>query len=192
MAGVLGTLGPLESLLSTQFEETIEVNPDGKLASHPGASHPGCTSLQRPRAPYSFTSASHQNPQAFWGAYQASKPGLKPWSFGWADEIPRKCAARQHLRSRRTTHRDARRRQARWKDPMTLPTADVVPPNSWKLVSVGRGPVTGQRIRYRDLHRRMLSRADDPADRFLFRSARQDDLPVCWHSSRHSSPLSGL
>ena len=147
-AGVLGTLGPLESCGPRTFEETIEVN----LAANwrlIRALAPWLHQSPAPRAVF-VTSSVASNPQAFWGPYQASKAGLEAMVIGWADETE-KMALRINIFDPGGTRTDMRAAAKPGEDPMTLPTADVVAAELVKLVSAGETR-TGERIRYRDLH----------------------------------------
>jgi NAD(P)-dependent dehydrogenase (short-subunit alcohol dehydrogenase family) len=147
-AGVLGTLGPLESCGPRSFEETIEVNltANWRLIR---ALAPWLHQSTSPRAVF-VTSSVASNPQAFWGAYQASKAGLEAMVIGWADETE-KMALRVNIFDPGGTRTEMRAAAKPGEDPMTLPTADVVAAELVKLVSVDETR-TGQRICYRDLH----------------------------------------
>ena len=147
-AGVLGTLGPLESCGPRSFEETIEVNltANWRLIR---ALAPWLHQSASPRAVF-VTSSVATNPQAFWGAYQASKAGLEAMVIGWADETE-KMALRVNIFDPGGTRTEMRAAAKPGEDPMTLPTADVVAAELVKLVSVDETR-TGKRIRYRDLH----------------------------------------
>ena len=147
-AGVLGTLGPLESCGPRSFEETIEVNltANWRLIR---ALAPWLHQSASPRAVF-VTSSVATNPQAFWGAYQASKAGLEAMVIGWADETE-KMALRANIFDPGGTRTEMRAAAKPGEDPMTLPTADEVAAELVKLVSVDETR-TGKRIRYRDLH----------------------------------------
>ena len=147
-AGVLGTLGPLESCGPRSFEETIEVNltANWRLIR---ALAPWLHQSASPRAVF-VTSSVATNPQAFWGAYQASKAGLEAMVIGWADETE-KMALRVNIFDPGGTRTEMRAAAKPGEDPMTLPTADLVAAELVKLVSVDETR-TGKRIRYRDLH----------------------------------------
>ena len=147
-AGVLGTLGPLESCGPRSFEETIEVNltANWRLIR---ALAPWLHQSASPRAVF-VTSSVATNPQAFWGAYQASKAGLEAMVIGWADETE-KMALRANIFDPGGTRTEMRAAAKPGEDPMTLPTADEVAAELVKLVSTDETR-TGARIRYRDLH----------------------------------------
>tara|TARA_R110000744_G_scaffold176236_1_gene295117 strand:- start:1629 stop:2351 length:723 start_codon:yes stop_codon:yes gene_type:complete len=147
-AGVLGTLGPLESCGPRSFEETIEVNltANWRLIR---ALAPWLHQSASPRAVF-VTSSVASNPQAFWGAYQASKAGLEAMVIGWADETE-KMALRANIFDPGGTRTEMRAAAKPGEDPMTLPTADEVAAELVKLVSTDETR-TGARIRYRDLH----------------------------------------
>jgi NAD(P)-dependent dehydrogenase (short-subunit alcohol dehydrogenase family) len=146
-AGVLGTLGPLESCGPRSFEETIEVNltANWRLIR---ALAPWLHQSASPRAVF-VTSSVASNPQAFWGAYQASKAGLEAMVIGWADETE-KMALRVNIFDPGGTRTEMRAAAKPGEDPMTLPTADVVAAELVKLVSPDETR-TGQRIAYRQL-----------------------------------------
>lgn len=146
-AGVLGTLGPLESCGPRSFEETIEVNltANWRLIR---ALAPWLHQSASPRAVF-VTSSVASTPQAFWGAYQASKAGLEAMVIGWADETE-KMALRVNIFDPGGTRTDMRAAAKPGEDPMTLPTADEVAAELVKLVSVDETR-TGERIRYREL-----------------------------------------
>jgi NAD(P)-dependent dehydrogenase (short-subunit alcohol dehydrogenase family) len=146
-AGVLGTLGPLESCGPRSFEETIEVNltANWRLIR---ALAPWLHQSTSPRAVF-VTSSVASNPQAFWGAYQASKAGLEAMVIGWADETE-KMALRVNIFDPGGTRTEMRAAAKPGEDPMTLPTADVVAAELVKLVSPDETR-TGQRIAYRQL-----------------------------------------
>lgn len=147
-AGVLGTLGPLESCGPRSFEETIEVNltANWRLIR---ALAPWLHQSSAPRAVF-VTSSVASNPRAFWGPYQASKAALEAMVIGWADETE-KMALRANIFDPGATRTEMRAAAKPGEDPLTLPTADEVAAELVKLVSVDEAR-TGAKIVYRDLH----------------------------------------
>ncbi|KCZ93713.1 SDR family NAD(P)-dependent oxidoreductase [Hyphomonas johnsonii] len=146
-AGVLGTLGPLETSGRRSFEETIEVNltANWRLIA---ALAPWLHQAAAPRAVF-VTSSVASHPRAFWGPYQASKAGLEAMILGWADETE-KMALRVNLFDPGATRTEMRATAAPGEDPMTLPTADQVAAELVKLVAAEESR-TGERIRYREI-----------------------------------------
>ncbi|MBK8196862.1 MAG: SDR family NAD(P)-dependent oxidoreductase [Acidobacteria bacterium] len=146
-AGLLGTLGPLETCGPRSLEETIHVNLTanahliralGPLLHQSGA----------PRAVF-VTSGVVPRPRAFWGPYQASKAGLEALVKAWADENE-KMALRVNLFDPGAVRTGMRAEAMPGEDPMTLPTPDEVARELVKLVSAGETR-TGARIVYREV-----------------------------------------
>jgi len=146
-AGILGTLGPLESAGPRSFEETIEVNltANWRLIS---VLSPSLRKAPAPRAVF-VTSSVATKPIAFWGPYQASKAGLEAMVMGWADETEN-MSLRVNIFDPGGTRTDMRAKAKPGEDPMTLPSPDDVAAELVKLVSADETR-TGQLIRYRDL-----------------------------------------
>jgi NAD(P)-dependent dehydrogenase (short-subunit alcohol dehydrogenase family) len=146
-AGILGTLGPLESAGPRSFEETIEVNltANWRLIS---VLSPSLRKAPTPRAVF-VTSSVAAKPVAFWGPYQASKAGLEAMVMGWADETEN-MSLRVNIFDPGGTRTDMRAKAKPGEDPMTLPSPDEVAAELVKLVSADETR-TGQLIRYRDL-----------------------------------------
>lgn len=146
-AGLLGTLGPLETCGPRSFEETIQVNLTAN-AHLIRALGPALHRSQTPRSVF-ITSGVVPRPRAFWGPYQASKAGLEALVKAWADENE-KMALRVNLFDPGAVRTGMRAEAMPGEDPMTLPTPDEVAQELVKLVSPGETR-TGQRIVYRDV-----------------------------------------
>jgi NAD(P)-dependent dehydrogenase (short-subunit alcohol dehydrogenase family) len=146
-AGILGTLGPLETCGPRSFEETIEVNLTANWRLIRALS-PWLHQSSAPRAVF-VTSNVASNPRAFWGPYQASKAALEAMVIGWADETE-KMALRANIFDPGATRTQMRAAAKPGEDPMSLPTADEVAGELVKLVSLDETR-TGARIVYRDL-----------------------------------------
>tara|TARA_R110000787_G_scaffold110809_6_gene219531 strand:+ start:6562 stop:7284 length:723 start_codon:yes stop_codon:yes gene_type:complete len=146
-AGILGTLGPLESVGPRSFEETIEINltANWRLIS---VLSPSLRKSSAPRAVF-VTSSVAAKPVAFWGPYQASKAGLEAMVMGWADETEN-MGLKINIFDPGGTRTDMRAKAKPGEDPMTLPSPDEVAAELVKLVSPDEGR-TGQRIAYRQL-----------------------------------------
>lgn len=146
-AGILGTLGPLETCGPRSFEETIQVN----LTANAHLIRALAPSLHRAEAPRAvfITSGAAARPRAFWGPYQASKAGLEALVKAWADETE-KMPLRVNLFDPGATRTGMRAEAMPGEDPMTLPAADEVARELAKLVSPDETR-TGARIAYRDL-----------------------------------------
>ena len=86
-AGVLGTIGPLQTVTPQSFEDTMAVNvtANWRLIR---ALDPLLRQSQAPRAVF-VTSGVVPHPRAFWGPYQASKAALEHLVYAWADENER-------------------------------------------------------------------------------------------------------
>ncbi|MEZ5936627.1 MAG: SDR family NAD(P)-dependent oxidoreductase [Hyphomonadaceae bacterium] len=84
-AGVLGTIGPLETCSPQSFEETISVNltANWRLIR---AVHPLLRASEAGRAVF-VTSGVARKTRAFWGPYAASKAGLDAMIECYADEV---------------------------------------------------------------------------------------------------------
>ena len=146
-AGILGTLGPLESAGPRSFEETIEINltANWRLIS---VLSPSLRKSPAPRAVF-VTSSVAAKPVAFWGPYQASKAGLEAMVMGWADENEQ-MGLKINIFDPGGTRTDMRAKAKPGEDPMTLPSPDEVAAELVKLVSPDETR-TGQRIAYRQL-----------------------------------------
>lgn len=145
-AGILGTIGPVETCGPRSFEETIQVN----LTANAHLIRALAPSLHRSPAPRAVfvTSGVVPRPRAFWGPYQASKAGLEALVRAWADETE-KMALRVNLFDPGPVRTGMRAEAMPGEDPMTLPTADEV---ARPLVQLAEPEETrtGSRISYRD------------------------------------------
>lgn len=146
-AGLLGTLGPLETCGPRSFEETIQVNLTAN-AHLIRALGPLLHRSQAPRAVF-VTSGVVPRPRAFWGPYQASKAGLEALVRSWADETE-KMALRVNLFDPGAVRTGMRAEAMPGEDPMTLPAPEEVAKELVKLVGVDETR-TGVRIALRDL-----------------------------------------
>lgn len=145
-AGILGTLGPLQSVGPRSFEETIEVN----LTANWRLIRAMAPLLQRsetPRAAF-ITSGVVPRPRAFWGPYQASKAGLEALIAAWADEND-KMKLRVNLFDPGATRTQMRADAVPGEDPMTLPTPEEVVTKLIPLLSAEETR-NGERISWRD------------------------------------------
>lgn len=145
-AGILGTLGPLQSVGPRSFEETIEVN----LTANWRLIRAMAPLLQRsetPRAVF-ITSGVVPRPRAFWGPYQASKAGLEGLIAAWADENDN-LKLRVNLFDPGATRTQMRADAVPGEDPMTLPTPEEVVTRLVPLLGAGETR-NGERIGWRD------------------------------------------
>ncbi len=144
-AGILGTLGPLQTVRPRSFEETIEVNltANWRLIR---SLDPLLRLGEAPRAVF-VTSGVVPRPRAFWGPYQASKAGLEAMVAAWADENE-KSAIRINLFDPGATATPMRAEAMPGEDPATLPDAATV---AGALVALTRAEETrhGQRLAFR-------------------------------------------
>lgn len=146
-AGVLGTLGPLETISPQSFQETIDVNfsANWRLIR---AVHPLLRMSEAGRALF-ITSGIVPRPQAFWGVYGASKAALETMIACYADEIE-KTPIRVNLFNPGGTRTEMRHKAMPGEDPATLPTPDEVAAKIPFYLSV-ECDLHGQRINYREL-----------------------------------------
>lgn len=145
-AGVLGSLGPLESISPQSFAETLETNltANWRLIR---AVHPLLRASTAGRALF-VTSGAAPRPRAFWGAYAASKAGLEAMIGCYADENE-KTTLRINLFDPGPTRTDMRFKAMPGEDRSTLPSPEEV---------VGRIPFYlspefaghGERLSFRD------------------------------------------
>lgn len=146
-AGVLGTIGPLETCGPRSFEETISANLTANFhlirALAPWLHQSGA-----PRAVF-VSSGIARRPRAFWGSYQASKAGLEAMVIGWADETEN-MKLRVNLFNPGVTRTGMRAEAMPGEDPMTLPSAEDVSAELIKLVSADETR-TGELISYREI-----------------------------------------
>ena len=122
-AGILGTLGPLQSVGPRSFQETIDVNlvVNWRLIR---SLDPLLRQSAAPRAVF-ITSGVVPRPRAFWGPYQASKAGLEALVQAWADENEN-TALRINLFDPGATRTGMRAEAMPGEDPMTLPAPNEV------------------------------------------------------------------
>lgn len=145
-AGILGSLGPLETSGPRSFDEVMAVNVTANF-NLIRALGPWLHKSDAPRAAF-VTSGVARNPRAFWGPYQASKAALEAMVLGWADE-QENFPLRINLFNPGGTRTDMRAQAMPGEDPMTLPSAEDVAAELVKLVSPDETR-TGVCINYRD------------------------------------------
>ena len=141
-AGILGTIGLLQTVTPRSFDETITTNLTVNFRLiH--ALDPLMRASTAPRAVFVSTGVVPR-PRAFWGPYQASKWGLEGMIYAYAEE-----ADGTHLNvnlfdpgAMRT---DMRAKAMPGEDPETLPTPNDVAPQLAKLVQVSEQR-NGERI----------------------------------------------
>jgi NAD(P)-dependent dehydrogenase (short-subunit alcohol dehydrogenase family) len=122
-AGVLGSLGPLESVSPQSFAETLETNliANWRLIR---ALHPLLRASPAGRALFT-TSGAAPRPRAFWGAYAASKAGLEAMIACYADENEN-TPLRINLFDPGPTRTDMRFKAMPGEDRSLLPTPETV------------------------------------------------------------------
>ncbi len=145
-AGLLGTLGPLETCGPRSFEETIQVNLTANFHLI-RALGPALHRSAAPRAVF-LTSGVVPRPRAFWGPYQASKAGLEALVKAWAEENE-KMALRVNLFDPGATRTGMRAEAMPGEDPMTLPAPEEVARELVRLVAAEETR-TGARVSFRD------------------------------------------
>src|SRR5262245_44590922 len=146
-AGVLGTLGPLETITPQSFQETMDVNfaANWRLIR---AVHPLLRISEAGRALF-LTSGIVPQPRAFWGVYGASKAALETMIACYADEIE-KSPIRVNLLNPGGTRTEMRHKAMPGEDPMTLPKPEEVAAKVPFFLSP-ECTLHGQRINYREL-----------------------------------------
>jgi NAD(P)-dependent dehydrogenase (short-subunit alcohol dehydrogenase family) len=128
-AGVLGTLGPLETISPAAFQETLEVNftSNWRLIR---AVHPLLRMSDAGRALF-VTSGVVPRPRAFWGVYAATKAALETMIACYADETEN-TPIRVNLLDPGAVRTEMRFKAMPGEDPLTLPTpqdvASTLPP----------------------------------------------------------------
>ena len=122
-AGVLGTLGPLQTVGIRSFVETIEVNlvANFRLIQ---AFDPLLRRSEAPRAVF-VTSGVAARPRAYWGPYQASKMGLEGMVKAWADENENS-KLKVNLFDPGATRTKMRAEAMPGEDPLSLPSPEAV------------------------------------------------------------------
>lgn len=149
-AGVLGTIGPLQTVGPRSFSETIEINltANYRLISALG---PALAKSTAPRAVF-VTSRVASSPRAFWGPYQASKAGLEALVIGWADETEA-MGFKVNLFDPGATRTGMRAEAMPGENPMTLPAPEDVAHHMLPMLEASETR-TGQVIRARDINLR--------------------------------------
>jgi NAD(P)-dependent dehydrogenase (short-subunit alcohol dehydrogenase family) len=128
-AGVLGTLGPLETISPAAFQETVEVNftSNWRLIR---AVHPLLRMSEAGRALF-VTSGVVPRPRAFWGVYAATKAALETMISCYADETEN-TPIRVNLFDPGAVRTEMRFKAMPGEDQLTLPTpqdvASTIPP----------------------------------------------------------------
>ncbi len=122
-AGVLGTLGPLENISPSAFQETLDVNftANWRLIR---AVHPLLRMSEAGRALF-VTTGIVPRPRAFWGIYGATKAALETMIACYADEIEN-TPIRVNLFDPGAVRTDMRFKAMPGEDPLTLPTPQEV------------------------------------------------------------------
>ena len=128
-AGILGTLGPLETVSPAAFQETVEVNftSNWRLIR---AVHPLLRMSEAGRALF-VTSGVVPRPRAFWGVYAATKAALETMIACYADETEN-TPIRVNLFDPGAVRTEMRFKAMPGEDQLTLPTpqdvASTIPP----------------------------------------------------------------
>jgi NAD(P)-dependent dehydrogenase (short-subunit alcohol dehydrogenase family) len=149
-AGVLGTIGPLETVSPQSFTETLDVNltANWRLIR---AVHPLLRMSTAGRALF-ITSGAAVRHRAFWGPYSATKAGLEAMIDCYADEVENS-PIRVNLYDPGPTRTEMRHKAMPGEDPMTQPTPDeVAVPLPFYLSA--ECDVHGARLSYRDMAKR--------------------------------------
>lgn len=122
-AGVLGTLGPLETISPAAFQETLDINfsANWRLIR---AVHPLLRMSDAGRALF-VTSGVVPRPRAFWGVYAATKAALETMIACYADETEN-TPIRVNLFDPGATRTEMRFKAMPGEDPLTLPTPQDV------------------------------------------------------------------
>ena len=146
-AGVLGTIGPLETCSPQTFAETIDVNltANWRLIR---AVHPLLRMSEAGRALF-VTSGVAVRHRAFWGPYAASKAGLEAMIGCYADETEN-TPVRVNLYDPGATRTEMRFKAMPGEDRSLLPSPDdVAKPLPWYLSA--ECDAHGERVSYREL-----------------------------------------
>ena len=122
-AGVLGTLGPLETVSPAAFQETLDINfsANWRLIR---AVHPLLRMSNAGRALF-VTSGVVPRPRAFWGIYAATKAALETMIACYADETEN-TPIRVNLFDPGAVRTEMRFKAMPGEDPLTLPTPQDV------------------------------------------------------------------
>lgn len=122
-AGVLGSLGPLQTLTPNSFTSTLDVNltANWRLIR---SFDPLLRMSPSGRAVF-MTSGVVPRPRAFWGAYQASKAGLEGMVAAWAAET-QVTKVRVNLFDPGAVRTDMRADAMPGEDPLSLPPPEQV------------------------------------------------------------------
>lgn len=146
-AGILGTLGPLETVNPRSFEDTININltANWRLIR---ALDPLLRNSEAGRAVF-LTSGVTVRPRAFWGPYQASKAGLEALVQAWAFETEQS-ALNVNLFDPGATRTDMRFSAVPGEDQSLLPTPEEVASKLAFYVSK-ECDLHNQRVSYREL-----------------------------------------
>ncbi|MFC7290176.1 SDR family NAD(P)-dependent oxidoreductase [Hirschia litorea] len=146
-AGILGTIGPLETVSPRSFEDTININliSNWRLIR---ALDPLLRQSEAGRALF-MTSGVTVRPRAFWGPYQASKAGLEAMVQAWAFETEQS-SLNVNLFDPGATKTDMRFSAVPGEDQSLLPTPDEVASKLTFYVSKACD-LHNQRISYREL-----------------------------------------
>lgn len=122
-AGVLGVLGPLQTVPPSEFDQTVAVNftANWRLIR---SLDPLLRASSAGRVVF-VSSGVARRPRGFWGVYAATKAALESMALAYADET-RNMALRVNLFNPGPTRTAMRARAFPGEDPMTLPTAAEV------------------------------------------------------------------
>ncbi|MEL6259233.1 MAG: SDR family NAD(P)-dependent oxidoreductase [Pseudomonadota bacterium] len=145
-AGVLGTLGPLQTVTPASFEETIAVNLTANFRLI-RAMDPLLRQSDAPRAVF-VTSSVAVRPRAFWGPYQASKAGLEAMVAAWAHEA-KDSKLKINIFDPGGTRTGMRAEAMPGEDPSLLPTPEAVAAKLTPLLSPNEDR-HGARISFRE------------------------------------------
>lgn len=122
-AGMLGTIGPIQTVSPRSFEDTIKVNlmANWRLIR---SLHPLLKASEAGRAVF-VTSGVAAGPRAYCGPYQAAKMGMEGLVRAWAEENEQS-SLRVNLFDPGPTATDMRAEAMPGEDPATLPSAENV------------------------------------------------------------------
>ena len=149
-AGVLGNIGPLETVSPQSFAETLEVNltANWRLIR---AVHPLLRMSPAGRALF-ITSGAAVRHRAYWGPYSASKAGLEAMVGCYIDETEN-VPIRVNLYDPGPTRTDMRHKAMPGEDATKLPTPEeVAAPLPFYLSA--ECDIHGARLSFREIRRR--------------------------------------